>query len=739
MKASKIILILFISAISLLGQNFGKWKIYADMKTLSGTVAMGSNIWAASSGGAFKTGTTDSSYQIFTKADGLSSQNLTAIGIDAGNNIWFGSGEGHINILNPETNTIEKMLDIFNSSKTKKAINNIFVKGDSVIVSTDFGITVISAQKLSLLDSFLKLGNFSAETKILSAFKSNLFYVCTQAGVAIQKSGSQNLSAPESWNNYTLSNGGQIVTPYKIIQFNSEILLATSNGVYKFQNNNWSPFLLTGIKIIDVAVNNNSLLLISENALHQYSNSQTTTLYENAYVTFKTISVTPQATYISTTNGLIEFKNNKSRIILPSAPASNSFLNMAIAPNGSVWIATGKDATGKGFFEFDGENWKTYDMKSYSQLPSNAIYNLSVGADSTVYLGTWGHGAVFFKRNNFEVFNTTNSGMVGIPDNDKFLVISDLKQDSKGNVWFVNPLSSAGKPLSVYTKDKKWIHYSFSNPIISTNEFLDKMVIDETSVKWFFATQGNRGLYYFNDKGTLDNTLDDTQGFIAKSDGLSSDLISCLTIDRRGQLWIGTNVGVNMISDPTRPKTTLSTLVGLSVRNQAVNCIAVDPIDQKWIGTNNGVFVLSSDGYQLINYFNAKNSPLPDDNVMSIAIDSKSGKVYLGTDYGLAELSTSFIEPKESFESLYIYPNPFVIGKEESSVTIDGLIRNSSIKILSVTGDLVANFETPGGKIAFWNGKDSNGNLVASGVYFIVAFDEEGNNIKTSKVAVIRK
>ncbi|MDP3583385.1 MAG: two-component regulator propeller domain-containing protein, partial [Ignavibacteria bacterium] len=404
-----------------------------------------------------------------------------------------------------------------------------------------------------------------------------------------------------------------------------------------------------------------------------------------------------------------------------------------------VWIATGKDATGKGFFEFDGEKWNIFDMKNYPQLVSNAIYNLSVGTDSTVYLGTWGQGAVFYKKGKFDVFNTTNSGMVGIPDNDKFLVISDLKPDSKGNVWFVNPLSSAGKPLSVYTKDKKWYHFSFSNPTISTNEFLDKMVIDENGIKWFFAIQGNRGIYYFNDKGTLDNTLDDTQGYLSKSDGLSSDLISSLAVDRRGQLWIGTDIGVNMISDPTRPKTTLSTLVGLSVRNQTVNCIAVDPIDQKWIGTNNGVFVLSSDGYQLINYFNAKNSPLPDNNVMSIAIDSKSGKVYLGTDFGLAELSTSFIEPKESFENLYIYPNPFVIGKEESSVTIDGLIRNSSIKILSVTGDLIASFETPGGKIGFWNGKDSDGNFVSSGVYFIVAFDEEGNNIKTSKVAVIRK
>lgn len=739
MKASKVILIVFISTVNLLAQNFGSWKIYADMKSISGTVVIGNDIWAATTGGAFKTGTADTSFQIYTKADGLSSQNLTAIGVDANNNIWFGSGEGHINVLNTTNNSISKILDIFNSNKTQKRINSIFIKGDSVIVSTEFGITVLSAQKLSLLDSFLKLGSFTAESKILSTFKSNLFYVCTQNGIAVQKVGAQNLSAPESWNNYTLISGIQTAQPYKVIQYNSDILAATSKGVFRFQNNTWSEFLLKGTNVIDFAVSGSSLLLLTSNKLYQYSGNQETQLYENNSVTFSSITSSAQANYISTTTGLIEFKNNTARSILPSAPASNSFLNMAVAPNGYLWVATGKDVTGKGFFEFDGDSWKTYNMKNYSQLPSDAIYNLSIGADSTILLGSWGQGAIFYKKNIFTVFNTTNSGMTGIPSDDKFLVISDLKADAKGNVWFLNPLSAAGKPLSVYTKDKKWYHYSFTSPTISTSEFLDKMVIDENSYKWFFATQGNRGIYYYNDKGTLENTLDDTQGFLSKSDGLSSDLISCLAIDKRGQLWIGMDIGVNMISDPSRPKTTLTTLAGLSVRNQMVNCIAVDPIDQKWIGTNNGVFVLSSDGYQLVSYFNSKNSPLPDDNVMSIAIDPKSGKVYMGTDYGLAELSTSFVEPKESFDNIFVYPNPFIIGNTSSSVTIDGLVRNSNIKILSIAGDLVANFETPGGKIAFWDGKNTKGDYVASGVYIIVASDQEGNNIKTSKVAVIRK
>ncbi|KAF0152813.1 MAG: two component regulator propeller domain-containing protein [Ignavibacteria bacterium] len=738
MKVSRILIILIVFSTCMSAQNFGNWKIYADMKSVKGSVLIGNEIWAATSGGAFKTGVSDTSYTVYTKADGLSSQNLTAIGLDANNKLWFGTGEGHINSLNPKTNSIDKILDIYSTNRTQKSINNIFIKGDSVIISSDLGITVVSAQKLALLDSYLKLGSFPSETKVLSVFKSKVFFACTQSGIAVQKSNAQNLAAPESWDSFTLKSGSTTVVPYKIVQFNSEIIAATSNGLYRFQNNNWSHFLLKDKKVIDLVVYNNSLYMLGENALYQLVNLQDVTLYENASTKFQSLNINASGVYIATANGLLELKNNRTRIILPSSPASNSFLNLSVSKSGSVWVATGKDVTGKGFFEFDGTRWKTYDMKSYPQLVSNAIYNLTAGSDSTIYLGTWGQGAVFYKNGKFETYNTTNSGMVGIPANDKFLVISDIKTDSKGNVWMINPLSNAGKPISLFTKDKKWYHYSFTNPIISTSDFLDKMVIDEYGSKWFFPIQGNRGLYYFNDKGTFENTLDDTQGYLSKSDGLSSDLISSLAVDRRGQLWIGMDIGVNMISDPARPKTTLTKLVGLAVRNLSVNCIAVDPIDQKWIGTNKGLFVLSSDGYQLIQNFTAENSPLPDNNVVSLAIDPKSGKVFIGTNFGLAELSTSFVEPRENFDDLFIYPNPFVIGKS-NNITIDGLIKGSSIKVLSITGDLIADYDTPGGKIAFWDGKDSRGNLVASGIYFIVAYDDEGNNIKTAKVAVIRK
>ncbi|MCX7875815.1 MAG: hypothetical protein N2321_06560 [Melioribacteraceae bacterium] len=741
MKISNVILFFILINNFLFGQNIGNWKIYSDLKTINSISLDNNIIWASTSGGVFNYNLTDSSFKTFSKANGLNSQNASSITIVNSKNIWIGFGEGFINVINTNDNTINKIVDIYNTNKSKKQINDFFVSGDSILVSIDFGLSIINSKTYSLIDSYLKFGSFSSESKVVSAIKNkNIIYVLTESGVAVQKTGASNLAAPESWTNYFFGIQIPALSATKMITYNNEIYLASSNGIIKFTNGSWQSILLNTTKIKDLLFVNNELFFITDNIFYKYSNNTIQKIYENNNLIFNRIIFSNQKFYIASSDGILEYNNNRIKQIIPNGPASNSFLNLSISPNGDLWVATGKDVTGKGFYKYDGDKWFTFNTKSISNLPSNAIYNIFVGKDSSVYLATWGFGAGVYKKNILTIYNTTNSGMVGIPANDKFLVISDIKQDSKGNVWFVNPLSAAGKPLSVLTSQNKWFHYSFNNPSISTSEFLDKMVIDQYDTKWFFAIQGNRGLYYFNEKGTFENLTDDLQGFIGKSDGLSSDIISSLAIDKRGSLWIGTNVGVNVISDPQKPKATLTSLVGLAVRNQNVNCIAVDPINQKWIGTNNGVFVLSSDGYQLIQYYNTKNSPLPDNNITSITFNPLNGKVFIGTDYGLAELETEFLEPKESFSDLLIYPNPFVIGdKEKNIVTIDGLIARSKLKITKVNGELIKEYNSPGGRIAFWDGKDENGNYVSSGVYFIIAYDEEANSVKTSKIAVIRK
>ena len=85
-----------------------------------------------------------------------------------------------------------------------------------------------------------------------------------------------------------------------------------------------------------------------------------------------------------------------------------------------------------------------------------------------------------------------------------------------------------------------------------------------------------------------------------------------------------------------------------------------------------------------------------------------------------------------------MYPSPFVLKSGTNQLTIDGLVSNSNIKIITIYGKLVKEFSSPGGRVAYWDGTDINGKLVGSGVYIVVAYDQN-NNLVTGKIAVLRQ
>jgi ligand-binding sensor domain-containing protein len=725
---------LFISSI-VFSQTVGQWTIYSDMKNVTESIFSTDEIWAISEGGAFSYNPSENTYKSLTKADGLNSQSLSAVCVDGNNKIWFGSSEGYINIYDPATGDMGRIMDIFNTGKTQKEITALSFVNDTIYAATDFGVSLINPSDYSFYDSYIKFGDFNSETPVISSYKNKLLYVITESGVAVQKSGTQNLSVPESWNSYSFGAAINAESASKILKYGSDILLASSNGVFRFNNSIWESFLLSGEDVIDMFINGTTIYFLTQHTLYSYLGSTTAKLYENSDQTFSSIQTSDgQAIYISINKGLLKLNNGNTELIYPDGPLANSFMNMTVDSNGELWVATGKDGTGVGVINFNGETWKYFNTSTNLELQSNDFYNVS-SSGTSVFFANWGKGLTVYKDSIFTTYNALNTSIVGISDDAYFVSLSDVQADSKGNIWVTNNQTASRKQLSVLTTDNTWYHYS----VISSSNTLGRLAIDQYDTKWFVATTGNAGLYYFNEEGTFSTTSDDVSGYISTTNGLITNDISGLAVDKRGQVWVGTSEGISLIQDPSRPKATLTNSTAYSVRNQTITCIAVDPLDYKWVGTKQGVFVLSSDGYQLLNYYTSSNSPLPSNDIKSIVINPKDGVAYIGTDYGLAALNTSSVEPEESFSELFVYPNPFVLDGSDAVATIKGLIEDTIIKILDISGKSIRTFVTPGGKVATWDGKNDDGNYVASGVYIIVAYDGEADNVATSKIAVIKK
>ena len=734
------LIFIFLHTISF-SQQFSNWDNYSDMKNTTDLVESSGIVWCATNGGAYSFNPESGEFELFSKSEGLNGIYLSAVGLDNQGKIWFGSENGVLDVYDPSTKSFNTILDIYNSDKTNKNINDITVRGDTVFVATDFGISLIDSKSYFFYDTFFKFGSFSSNIKVNSILATDKIYAATESGIAIQKDGATNLSAPESWEVYTQDNGLPVNSVNTLAKYKGQLICATDLGLSVFDGSYWQPFInFSNQEALDLAIDNNSLYILSPDKVYLYDGNTLNEFQSVPALSAKLNYSQNLNLLVATQKGL--FKDNA--LIYPNGPEANQFPNMVVDGNQTLWSSSGKDVGGVGFYSYNGNEWTTYDVQNYPVLKQNGYYEIFAATDNTIYAGNWGNGFARLKDNQIVRFDSYNTGLIGIPANNNFVVITGFAEDSKSNIWILNYWPADRNTLSMLTPDSSWYFFTIPSEQGYVLEKHFNLVIDQNGTKWYNSQDVSRtGLFYFNEKGTYENTSDDASGFLTTNSGLSSSFISDIAVDMRGDLWVGTNLGVNIITNlntivsSSTPQLRISS--SFSVRQQNVTAIAVDPLNQKWIGTDEGLFLLSSDGTQLLATLDSKNSPLLIDKVTSLAIDEKIGRVYIGSEAGLTSFDTPAILPVESFNGLNIYPNPLIIKDGNQVVTIDGLIRDTDIKIVTISGELIREFSSPGGRIALWDGKDGTGNLVASGIYIVIAFDTEGNNVETGKIAVLRQ
>ncbi len=449
-----IIAVLFLTTSSY-SQQQSNWQNYSDMKSAKDIATTSTGIWTASQGGAYFFNIAEGTFNTYSKASGLNGTELNAIGIDTYNKIWFGSANGLMDVYDPETNSFRSILDIANSDKTNKSINDITVSGDTVYVATDFGISLIDSKNYFFYDTYFKFGNFTSNIKVNNILFSGLIYAATEAGVAIQKAEATNLSAPESWNVYDQASGLPAGGANVLLFYNNTLITGTNSGLYSFDGNNWIPYLsLAGNKILDLIVNGSTLNILTSNKIFSFDGVSLTEIWTTDSQPVK-LGFQEGAGLITAT-GLGIYVNNN--FIYPNGPAANQFPNMTVDKQDNLWSASGKDITGVGMYKYDGFEWETYNVENYPDLYTNSYYSIFSSSDNSIYGGSWGQGFVKIKDDNILRFHTGNTDMVftrNTANNTNFLVISGFAEDSKNNMWILNLNAADSKSLYLLTTDSR--------------------------------------------------------------------------------------------------------------------------------------------------------------------------------------------------------------------------------------------------------------------------------------------
>ena len=452
----------------------------------------------------------------------------------------------------------------------------------------------------------------------------------------------------------------------------------------------------------------------------------------------------------------IPYHSSTAYINCPEGPDNNDYVYSLTATPKTLYLCPGgKKPTYEGMY-MEG-NLITLAEDHWSNLSRGAVTTrfsdvLNVAVDPTdethVSATAWGAGVLDIKDNTLQTLygqvNTYNA-LTPYTDGDfRSMRVSGLAYDADGNLWITNSLVDNG--LVVRYKDGTW--KGFNTLAMVQGSEIDKIIWDSvTGYKWF-AGRANR--IYVHDGDSKMAYVDPNNG-----SKMETHTVTCLVQDVAGDIWIGTDKGIKVIYDGYRAfdnggkgeKSPVSCsnilysddgIYEYLMAYESVTCIAVDGANRKWVGTaNNGLYLISSNGQEQLEHFTTGNSPLASDKIVTLAVAPESGIVYIGSDKGLQSFRwTATAAGKQPAEKVYAFPNP-VRPEYDGPIAIKGFTRDALVHITDAAGHTVFSTQAYGGQ-AIWNGRNLQGEKVASGPYFVFASDNEGKMRSVTKILIIR-
>ncbi len=383
-------------------------------------------------------------------------------------------------------------------------------------------------------------------------------------------------------------------------------------------------------------------------------------------------------------------------------------------------------------------------------LGAKSISDLAINPtnQNQVYFSSYFSGLLKFEGSDKTILNNTNTGPNGLeslilsPPDPTYIDIriNSPTFDKDNNLWVTNAFVE--RAIKVLRANGQWQSYSLDgiSPTYSSGRY-GSMAIDKNNTKWIPAY--NEGIIAFNDQ--LNNK------FIVinfENGNLPDQVVNCVAIDNRNQLWIGTFKGLRILSSVDRfisenELTTTSIIIQEGdlaqelFYQQSILDIKVDGANRKWVSlADAGVFLVSPNGQQTIYRFTKNNSPLPSDNVNDIEIDDVTGEVFFATDKGLVSFLGVSTKSSDDLTNVYVYPNP-VRPEFFGTVKIAGLTDKANVKITDIEGNLVFETTSEGGTIE-WDTSAFGNYKVASGVYMVFVASQDGLDSTVKKIMIVR-
>jgi len=470
--------------------------------------------------------------------------------------------------------------------------------------------------------------------------------------------------------------------------------------------------------------------------------------------------------------GLLRFGSGQTtgELIRPNGPATalayglvaDAATNTVVALSGGYAGSAVQFGRREGFYEYRAGQWTNYTAATFSPTDYPNLLDISHGArlaDGTLYLASYGNGLLEWRGpGQWRQYSANTPGsplrssLPIDPQNPTgyldFVRVTDVAADPSGSyLWVVNRHQRVGVPglLRLRTGPRTWT----SAPAFKGFDNLDRVVVDAAGNPWATASrQGGNGLVAYDTTGRQAYYFGSAEGLPTISTGSSEVKVLSLARDRDGAIWAGTTAGVAVCANPSRlgaptdparfttPTVPVNGNSGFpALFTETVSCIAVDGANRKWFGTANGLWLFNPAGTEALLHFTTDNSPLPSNGIADVAVNDRTGEVFVATDAGLVSYQGSASLTEGAPACAQVFPNP-VRPDFVGTVGIRGVANGAQVRITDVAGHLVFSTRAAGGTLT-WNLTDASGQRVRSGMYLVLSADAEGKNTCVSKVAVL--
>lgn len=767
------ILIAFVSFTTVVAQtSVGNWKVYSMFSDIKKMEQSHNKVYYLSGTNLFSFDKETEETYSYTLKNKLSDITIDDIYYNNEKNyLLITYNSGNIDLLYDD-GTIVNLPDIKNSTLNYSLeINDVAFSDDYIYVATKFGLIVFDETRQEVKYS----GVYDKEISLVACVGDYIVIDQNRALYYIHKD-----DRFETFDSYTNISKGNYIDDMQGISENKMLVKLTSKYInlytIDFSLNRINSTSIDATKTASNFINGKeNVYFVANNTVNSVSSDGVKTTHSSipTELSSQIVSIwdNPNKLWVGNKEGIANYDVSDNGLTVlydklkPQALNIDYPIYITSDKNGKIYISNMSESVYYGFSyrnrsfisSIDKDEIKdiapTEFTASHKSNPSKDIlydtYQLAVDPEDPeiYYVGSFWEGLYKVKDGKtIAQYNPENSSLT----ESWGCRVNAVAFDKENNLWCTNEIVTEGLPslhiLPAEARKKEtttaedWIPITLGSFYSSKDVRL--LMCKKSNMIFLCDGKWIGYVVAYDTNGTYTDTSDDKfmmwNKFIDQ-DGknYSYNRVSALAEDKNGKVWIGTSSGIIEISNPKNATNTSLTVTRLKVpRNDGTNyadylldgvhvtSISIDNSNRKWIGTmSDGVYLVNENGTEILEHFTSENSYLPGGTTYSVFAHPYNNSVFMGSEFGLVEYSSDSSPAKEDYSEIYAYPNP-VKPEYTGLITITGLMDNSLIKIADSAGNVFYSSRSEGGMVT-WDGCNSAGERVKSGVYFVYVSQNE--------------